>query len=212
MRIIIVQSEIEEAIKAYVLNQIAVREGQEVTIDFKATRGDDGMTAEVNIGSVAGNEQKSPEKPVQSVQQTRATTTAAKTASASPAPAAAATKPIVSEPAASVASASTTTAQPETATATSETATSETAEAETVNQKEEGEVSGFPAKTPEYDAGREEAIAAQEAEAAKVVPVSKPSFLNAQSAAAPADAVPASGKSLFANLTKPVNPKPPAEG
>lgn len=206
MRIIIVQSEIEEAIKAYVLNQIAVREGQEVTIDFKATRGDDGMTAEVNIGSVAGNE-KPAEKPVQSVSTAQATKAAAKTASASPAPAAAATKPIVSEPAASVASASTTTAQPETTTETSEA----TATAETSNQEEEGQSSGFPAKTVPYDEGREEAIAAQEAEAAKVVPVSKPSFLNAQPAASPADAVPASGKSLFANLTKPVNPKP-AEG
>ena len=110
MRIIIVQSEIEEAIKAYVLNQIAVREGQEVTIDFKATRGDDGMTAEVNIGSVAGNEQKSPEKATSSVQTTAATKTPPKASTASPAPAAAATKPISSEPAASAPSASTTTA------------------------------------------------------------------------------------------------------
>ena len=206
MRIIIVQSEIEEAIKAYVLNQIAVREGQEVTIDFKATRGDDGMTAEVNIGSVAGNE-KPAEKPAQSVSTAQATKAAAKTASASPAPAAAATKPIVSEPAASVASASTTTAQPETTTETSEA----TATAETSNQEGEAQSSGFPTKTVPYDEGRKEAIAAQEAEAAKVVPVSKPNFLNARPAAATADAVPASGKSLFANLTKPVNPKP-AEG
>lgn len=51
MRIILIQAEIEAAVKAYVLNQIAIREDQEVTIEFKNTRGDDGATAEINIGT-----------------------------------------------------------------------------------------------------------------------------------------------------------------
>ena len=199
MRIIIVQSEIEEAIKAYVLNQIAVREGQEVTIDFKATRGDDGMTAEVNIGSVAGNEQKSPEKATSSVQATAATKTPPKAFTASPAPAAAATKPISSEPAASAPSASTTTAP--TVAATTEVASEGT--------KEEG----AEAYDPPAFLKRNGNAAPVEEPVAEEKPVSKPSFLNTQPAADPADApVPASGKSLFANLTKPVNPKPQAEG
>ena len=43
-----------------------------------------------------------------------------------------------------------------------------------------------------------------------IQPVTKPSiFAQPQTEAAPAAG---SGKSLFANLTKPVNPKPPAEG
>ena len=192
MRIIIVQSEIEEAIKAYVLNQIAVREGQEVTIDFKATRGDDGMTAEVNIGSVAGNEQKSPEKATSSVQTTAATTTPPKASTASPAPAVAATKAISSEPAASAPVASTTTAP------------TEQASTDVGTKEEEAEVYDPPAFLK-----RDTKAETVEEPAAKEVPVSKPSFLNTQPAAAPADSpVPASGKSLFANLTKPVNPKP----
>ena len=42
MKIILVQAEIELAIRAYVLTQIAVKDGQDITIDFKNTRGDDG--------------------------------------------------------------------------------------------------------------------------------------------------------------------------
>ena len=51
MRIILVQAEIELALRAYVLNQISVREGQEITIAFKNTRGDDGATAEIDIST-----------------------------------------------------------------------------------------------------------------------------------------------------------------
>jgi len=51
MRIILVQAEIELAIRDYVLNKIAVKERQKVTIDFKNTRGEDGATAEINISS-----------------------------------------------------------------------------------------------------------------------------------------------------------------
>lgn len=50
MRIIIVQAEIEAAIEQYVRNQVDIKEGQEISIDFKATRGEDGATADINIG------------------------------------------------------------------------------------------------------------------------------------------------------------------
>ena len=55
MRIILVQAEIELALRAYVLNQISVREGQEITIAFKNTRGDDGATAEIDISTPSAN-------------------------------------------------------------------------------------------------------------------------------------------------------------
>lgn len=60
MRIILVQAEIEEAIRAYVHNQIVIKEGQEVTIDFKNTRGDDGATAEINISAARTGSQTRP--------------------------------------------------------------------------------------------------------------------------------------------------------
>lgn len=53
MRIILVQSEIELAIRQFVLSQIAIRDGQEITIDFKNTRGPEGATAEIDIKSPA---------------------------------------------------------------------------------------------------------------------------------------------------------------
>jgi len=49
MRIILVQAEIELALRNYVFSQINVAEGQDITIDFKNTRGEDGATAEINI-------------------------------------------------------------------------------------------------------------------------------------------------------------------
>lgn len=75
MKIILVQAEIELAIRAYVLTQIAVKEGQDIYIDFKNTRGDDGTTAEINITSPtmmaapAPNEQ--PQKPAETATQSR---------------------------------------------------------------------------------------------------------------------------------------------
>lgn len=55
MQITIVQAEIEDAIKAYVTGQIALKPGQEVTIDLKATRGAEGYQAIINVGFPAEN-------------------------------------------------------------------------------------------------------------------------------------------------------------
>ena len=176
MRIILVQAEIELALRAYVLNQISVREGQEITIAFKNTRGDDGATAEIDISTPSANiPTKVPSTPLKRTiapALVEAPVTASKpeveedtsdSSDSSPAPAVEAESDTTdSEEEAPVQDAST----------TSEADTA----AETLNQKEEE-------------------------------PVSKPaSFL--KPTAQPSDEAPAPSKSLFANLTKPVNPKP----
>ena len=175
MRIILVQAEIELALRAYVLNQISVREGQEITIAFKNTRGDDGATAEIDISTPSDTvPAKVPSIPVKRTP--------------APAPVEAlvtASEPEVEEdtsdpsdgsPVPAVEAESDTTASEEEAPVQDASTTSEAdTAAETVNQKEE--------------------------------PVTKPaSFL--KPTAQPSDEAPAPSKSLFSNLTKPVNPKP----
>ena len=180
MRIILVQAEIELALRAYVLNQISVREGQEITIAFKNTRGDDGATAEIDISTPSDTV---PAK----VPSTLLKRQAAPTLLAAAQPASqTASEPDVEEdasdpsngsPAPAVEAESDTTASEEVAPVQD---ASTTSEADAGNQKEE---------QPVFD------------------PVSKPaSFL--KPTAQPSDEAPAPSKSLFANLTKPVNPKP----
>ena len=180
MRIILVQAEIELALRAYVLNQISVREGQEITIAFKNTRGDDGATAEIDISTPTDTPVKVPSTPVkrQAVSTfVAAPQTASQTAS-DPEVEEDVTDPSDGSPAPAVEAESDTTASGEEAPVQDASTTSEAdTAAETVNQKEEEE------------------------------PVFKPaSFL--KPTAQSSDEAPAPSKSLFANLTKPVNPKP----
>lgn len=49
MRIIITQEEIEEAIEKLILDQVDVPDDMRIDIDLKATRGDQGYTAEIDI-------------------------------------------------------------------------------------------------------------------------------------------------------------------
>ena len=49
MQITINQTEIEAAIKAHILSQINIKEGHDISIQLKATRGDDGTTAIIDI-------------------------------------------------------------------------------------------------------------------------------------------------------------------
>ena len=49
MQITLVQNEIEQAIKDFVRSQINIKEGMEIIIDLKATRGADGATANIDI-------------------------------------------------------------------------------------------------------------------------------------------------------------------
>ena len=174
MRIILVQAEIELALRAYVLNQISVREGQEITIAFKNTRGDDGATAEIDISTPSDTSNKkrqaaptllaSAQRPTQTASEPEVEEDTSDPSDGSPAPAVEAeSDTTASEEEAPVVQDASTTSEADTA-------------AETVNQKEEE-------------------------------PVSKPaSFL--KPTAQPSDEAPAPSKSLFANLTKPVNPKP----
>lgn len=175
MRIILVQAEIELALRAYVLNQISVREGQEITIAFKNTRGDDGATAEIDISTPSDTSIKVPSTPVK--RQAAPTLLAASQTASEPNMEEDASDPSNGSPAPAVKAESDTTATEEEVPVQDASTTSEAdTAAETVNQKEEE-------------------------------PVSKPaSFL--KPTAQPSDEAPAPSKSLFANLTKPVNPKP----
>lgn len=191
MKIILVQAEIELALRAYVLNQIAVKDGQDISITFKNTRGDDGATAEIDIttpstpsGSptTVGNEPQKSTQPVkESVSPVQATKTLPKASTASPAPAVEATAPTSTEPEQSVEAASST--------------TEPTAQASTEVQNAEPKEEEF--KVPAFLNRNKAAQTSTEEDA----PVTKPSAAEA----------PAPSKSLFANLTKPVNPKPAAE-
>ena len=176
MRIILVQAEIELALRAYVLNQISVREGQEITIAFKNTRGDDGATAEIDISTPNDN---IPTK-VPSIPLKRGIASApveAPVTASEPEVGEDTSDPSDGSPAPAVEAESDTTASEEEAPVQDASTTSEADTADkTVNQKEEETVS-------------------------------KPaSFL--KPTAQPSDEAPAPSKSLFANLTKPVNPKP----
>ena len=179
MRIILVQAEIELALRAYVLNQISVREGQEITIAFKNTRGDDGATAEIDISTPSNIPTKVPTTPVkrQAAPTPLTDLQTALQASSEPEVEEDASDPSDGSPAPAVEAESDTTASEEEAPVQDASTTSEAdTAAETVNQKEEE-------------------------------PVSKPaSFL--KPTAQPSDEAPAASKSLFSNLTKPVNPKP----
>ena len=179
MRIILVQAEIELALHAYVLNQISVREGQEITIAFKNTRGDDGATAEIDIFTPSDTSNKVSGTPVkrQAAPTLLASAKAASQTAFEPDVEEDTSDPSDGSPAHAVEAESDTTASEEEAPVQDASTTSEAdTAAETVNQKEEE-------------------------------PVTKPaSFL--KPTAQPSDEAPAPSKSLFSNLTKPVNPKP----
>ena len=60
MQIIIVQSEIETAIRNHILSQINVNEGNEINIDLSATRGAEGFKATIDIVPAASNGKAAP--------------------------------------------------------------------------------------------------------------------------------------------------------
>lgn len=49
MRITIVEEEIKSAVKTFIASQLTLAEGQDIQIEFKSTRGDDGLTADVTV-------------------------------------------------------------------------------------------------------------------------------------------------------------------
>lgn len=63
MRMTINQLEIEEAIRNYVMNQIHVKEDMEIQIKLRATRGEEGYQAEIDIEKVKPASPTPPTKP-----------------------------------------------------------------------------------------------------------------------------------------------------
>lgn len=53
LKIQIVQREIEEAVRDFIRKQITVKEGMEISMEFSATRGDDGLIAAIDISPAA---------------------------------------------------------------------------------------------------------------------------------------------------------------
>ncbi|WP_199097251.1 hypothetical protein [Dyella sp. ASV21] len=53
MKLTLSQNELELAVRAYVTGMISLQPGTEVTIDFKAGRGENGISAEVDISHLA---------------------------------------------------------------------------------------------------------------------------------------------------------------
>ena len=60
MQITLNQDEIEDAIRAYVHQQLVIQDNQEVTIDLKAGRGDNGFTATLDIRASTAPAKKKP--------------------------------------------------------------------------------------------------------------------------------------------------------
>lgn len=52
MKITIVESEIQEAIRAHIERQITVKDGMEITMEIRATRGEDGFIANIDISPI----------------------------------------------------------------------------------------------------------------------------------------------------------------
>lgn len=64
MQVTITQPEIEKAIRSYITSIININEGMEVTIQIRATRGEDGTTALIDINPPATEEKATEPAPV----------------------------------------------------------------------------------------------------------------------------------------------------
>lgn len=53
MKLLLSQNELEQAVRNYVTGMISLQDGTDVVIDFKAGRGENGITAEVDINYLA---------------------------------------------------------------------------------------------------------------------------------------------------------------
>lgn len=66
MQVTLTQPEIEQALKNFINEQINIKEGMEINIDIRATRGADGTTAIIDIVP-AGSNTQAPAAPVKAV-------------------------------------------------------------------------------------------------------------------------------------------------
>lgn len=66
MQVTLTQAEIEQALKNFINDQINIKEGMEINIDIRATRGADGTTAVIDIVPAGSSTQVAP-APVKAV-------------------------------------------------------------------------------------------------------------------------------------------------
>ncbi len=70
MQITLNQDEITTAVEDYLNNQINIAEGQEISIDFTAGRGPNGLTAAIDIRSASATAAEAPKKTTPKVVET----------------------------------------------------------------------------------------------------------------------------------------------
>ena len=197
MKITIGQSEIESAVKTYILSIMTLAEGANIDVDFSATRGPDGLTANINVlppevAEKAKEEQvvltREPEKATGSAAEASKTTTrkprTLTVEQKAPEPATAAQEEEVA-----------TTAQAQAKEATSE---QQGASADGDEQAVAVGGAGFPGfENENQDTGGETGVGVTEQQAAKVETVSNK--------AGATTAEPSTRKSLFGGLSRPSN-------
>ena len=197
MKITIGQSEIEAAVKTYILSIMTLAEGANIDVDFSATRGPDGLTANINVlppevAEKAKEEQvvltREPEKATGSAAEASKTTTrkprTLTVEQKAPEPTAAAQEEEVA-----------TTAQAQAKEATSE---QQGASADGDAQAVAVGGAGFPGfENENQDTGGETGVGVTEQQAAKVETVSNK--------AGATTAEPSTRKSLFGGLGRPSN-------
>ena len=197
MKITIGQSEIEAAVKTYILSIMTLAEGANIDVDFSATRGPDGLTANINVLPPEVTEKAKEEQVVLTREPEKATGSAAeasKTATRKPRTLTVEQKAI--EP--------TATAQEEevatTAQAQAKEATSEQQGASADGDEQAVAVggAGFPGfENENQDTGGETGVGVTVQQAAKVETVSNE--------AGATTAEPSTRKSLFGGLSRPSN-------
>lgn len=96
MKITIVQAEIETAIADYILGQMTINDDQELAIDLSATRGADGMTAEIIVKPKASTDAPARKKPAASTTASKPATVV-KTPTPAPASTTTAAAPVAEE-------------------------------------------------------------------------------------------------------------------
>ena len=197
MKITIGQSEIEAAVKTYILSIMTLAEGATIDVDFSATRGPDGLTANINVLPPEVAEKAKEEQVVLTREPEKVTGSTAE-----------ASKPATRKPRTLVveqkAPENAATAQEEevatTTQAQAEEATSEQQGASADGDKQAVAVdgAGFPGfENENQDTGGETDVGVTEQQAAKVKTVSNE--------AGATTAEPSTRKSLFGGLGRPSN-------
>lgn len=197
MKITIGQSEIESAVKTYILSIMTLAEGANIDVDFSATRGPDGLTANINVLPPEVAEKAKEEQVVLTREPEKATgsaTEASKTTTRKP-------RTLTVEQKAP---------EPATAAQEEEVATTAQTQAEEATSKQQGASAdgdeqavavggaGFPGfENENQDTGGETGVGVTKQQAAKVETVSN------EAGATTAES--STRKSLFGGLSRPSN-------